>query len=49
MSPEDIEFLSGHMQGCHVLNAFFGSVTVGDKNKEKLLFHMQVKYKNSVF
>lgn len=41
MLPEEIEFLSGHIQGCHVLNAYFGSVTVGDKNKEKLLLHLQ--------
>ncbi|GBN88285.1 Nucleolar protein 9 [Araneus ventricosus] len=37
MKPQELGHLARHMQGCHVLNAFLSSSTVGEKSKDKLI------------
>ncbi|CAL1274323.1 unnamed protein product [Larinioides sclopetarius] len=37
MKPQELGHLACHMQGCHVLNAFLTSTTVGEKSKDKLI------------
>ncbi|GFT46814.1 nucleolar protein 9 [Nephila pilipes] len=37
MKPQDLAFLASHVHGCHVLNAFFGSNSVGEKSKGQLI------------
>ncbi|KAF8781793.1 Nucleolar protein 9 like protein [Argiope bruennichi] len=37
MKPQQLGYLACHIQGCHVLNAFFSSSTVGEKSKDKLI------------